>query len=208
MEDQWTWSKISRRKMLSLIAGSTYYAVQVRVPLAATPSCASHLHGQVKVATAPKTSSPMFFNQHQLDTIAALAEIIIPADEHSPGAKAAGVDQFIAEIVAVSEEATQKLWTEGLVALDELSKLASGKEFLRCSAEQQRDRVIKISQREDHPETLEERFFVAMKQSTIDGYYLSEVGIHQDLEYQGNIAVAEFPGCTHEEHASGRKEEK
>ena len=83
-----------------------------------------------------------------------------------------------------------------------MAKRASGKEFLLCNAEQQLDVLTKISQREEHPETLEERFFVALKQSTIDGYYLSEVGIHQDLEYQGNVALAEFPGCTHERHTS------
>jgi hypothetical protein len=53
--------------------------------------------------------------------------------------------------------------------------------------------------------TLEERFFVAVKQSTVDGYYLSDVGIHQELQYQGNAVLAEFPGCTHEEHKTDRK---
>jgi len=208
VQDYWTRNKISRRRMLSLIAGSTYYAAQGHVPLAATPSCAAHLHGQVKAATVLKTPTPTFFNKHQLDTIAALAEMIIPADQHSPGAKAAGVDQFINEIVAVSEESIQKLWTEGLTALDQAAKLASGKEFLQCSAEQQLSVLTQISQREEHPETLEERFFVAIKQSTIDGYYLSEVGIHQDLEYQGNIALPEFPGCPHEMHRGGDKENR
>ena len=200
MQDHRKGNKISRRSMLSFIAGSTYYAMQGRDLLAATSACASHLHSPAKVAAVLKTPSATIFNKHQLDTIAALAEIIIPRDQHSPGAKAAGVEQFIDEIVAVSEKVTQKLWTDGLAALDELAKRASGKEFLECSAEQQLDVLTKISQREEHPETLEERFFVALKQSTIDGYYLSEVGIHQDLEYQGNVALAEFPGCTHERH--------
>jgi hypothetical protein len=31
---------------------------------------------------------------------------------------------------------------------------------------------------------------------TVNGYYSSEIGIHQDLEYQGNTYVAEFPECT------------
>ena len=193
-------NKISRRRMLSFIAGSTCYAMQNRALPAATSACTSHLHSAAKAAAILKTPSATIFNQHQLDTIAALAEIIIPRDQHSPGAKAAGVDQFIDEIVAVSEKATQKLWIDGLAALDELAKRASGKEFLQCAAPQQLEVVTKISQREEHPETLEDQFFVAMKQATIDGYYLSEVGIHQDLEYQGNVALAEFPGCTHEGH--------
>ncbi len=35
---------------------------------------------------------------------------------------------------------------------------------------------------------------------TVDGYYTSKIGIHQDLEYKGNTAISEFPGCTHAEH--------
>lgn len=50
---------------------------------------------------------------------------------------------------------------------------------------------------EAQPQTGLERFFLTLKQMTVDGYYSSEVGIHQDLEYQGNTYVAEFPGRTH-----------
>jgi hypothetical protein len=58
----------------------------------------------------------------------------------------------------------------------------------------------KISRNEDQPVTLEEKFFVALKAATIDGYYTSKIGIHQDLGYQGNTVVIDFPGCTHGEH--------
>ena len=51
-----------------------------------------------------------------------------------------------------------------------------------------------------NPATLEERFFAALKRMTIEGYYTSAVGIHQDLNYQGNTAMADFPGCSHSEH--------
>jgi hypothetical protein len=36
-----------------------------------------------------------------------------------------------------------------------------------------------------------------LKQMTLAGYYSSEVGIHQDLEYQGNTYVYDFPECSH-----------
>ena len=49
--------------------------------------------------------------------------------------------------------------------------------------------------REKHPSTELEQFFVTLKQMTINGYYTSEIGIHQDLEYEGNTYVAVFPGC-------------
>jgi hypothetical protein len=80
-----------------------------------------------------------------------------------------------------------------------------GKSFVDCEAAQQIKLLTRISQREDKPVTLEEQFFVVLKQSTVDGYYLSDVGIHQELKYQGNAVLAEFPGCTHEEHKAERK---
>ncbi len=35
---------------------------------------------------------------------------------------------------------------------------------------------------------------------TINGYYSSAIGIHNDLQYQGNTYVQKFEGCTHPEH--------
>ena len=46
---------------------------------------------------------------------------------------------------------------------------------------------------------MQERFFHALKRATIDGYYTSRIGIHQDLQYQGNEAMRDFPGCQHTE---------
>jgi len=36
---------------------------------------------------------------------------------------------------------------------------------------------------------------MAVKRATIEGYYTSAIGIHQGLQYQGNTALSEFPGC-------------
>ena len=40
-----------------------------------------------------------------------------------------------------------------------------------------------------------EAFFVTAKQATIHGYYTSEIGIHQELQYKGNKMLPEFVGC-------------
>ena len=54
-----------------------------------------------------------------------------------------------------------------------------------------------MARNEGDPTTELERFFAVLKRSTLDGYYTSKVGIHEDLNYQGNSALADFPGCTH-----------
>ena len=196
-------NKISRRRMLSVIAGSACYAARTGTTQAATPVNLGHLH---KAATAGlKVTTTGIFNKHEMEAIAALSEIIIPADSHSAGARAAGVDQYINETVAASEEPSKRLWIDGLAAIDGLAKIECGKTFADCSADQQADLITRISQNEDNPVTLEEQFFLAVKQSTVEGYYSSDIGIHQDLQYQGNAVLVEFPGCNHEEHKAGRK---
>jgi len=35
---------------------------------------------------------------------------------------------------------------------------------------------------------------------TVEGFYTSEVGLIDVLEFQGNTYLSEFPGCTHPEH--------
>ncbi len=92
------------------------------------------------------------------------------------------------------------LWTQGLAFLNGVAQQEHGKNFEDCTADQQVALVERMSRNEDAPTRPEERFFVTAKRATIDGYYTSAIGIHQDLQYQGNTALAEFPGCTHPEH--------
>jgi len=205
MPSERTNRKIPRRRMLSIMVGSTCYAVQASTLKAASPT-AVHLHQAVKAAArANEPVHSAVFNNHQLKTIAALSENIIPTDSHSPGAKAARVDQFVNETVSASREATQKLWIDGLAAVDKMAERDFGRNFADSESDQQIKLLARISQNEDKPTTLEERFFAALKQSTVDGYYLSDVGIHQELKYQGNAVLADFPGCTHDEHKTERK---
>jgi hypothetical protein len=144
-----------------------------------------------------------YFDTQQTRTLEALSEVIIPADDHSAGAAAAKVYEYIDEIVFSSPDHVKEEWTGGLAAMDRMAMGQYGQEFAKCSKPQQAALMESISRNEDQPATPEEKFFVLLKTTTIDGYYTSTVGIHQDLEYQGNTMVLEFPGCTHAEHRNG-----
>lgn len=191
---------ISRRTMLSLIAGSACPAVNISAVSAGVLRCSMGPGQSGRTPTELKERPTKVFSEHQLETIGALSETIIPADGHSPGAKAARVEEYIDEIIAVSNESTKKFWAEGLAVIDRMAQVDYLKDFVNCSSDQQTTLLRKVSKNEEHPRTLEERFFVAVKRATVDGYYNSEIGIHKDLEYQGNTPLAEFPGCTHKEH--------
>ncbi len=105
-------------------------------------------------------------------------------------------------MVSESPEETKTLWRDGLAAMDKMSQAKFSKAFNRATPKQQIALLTDISQNENKPQTIEERFFKAIKNLTIDGYYTSKIGIHQELGYQGNTYVKEFKGCTHPEHQS------
>ena len=138
----------------------------------------------------------VFFQPHQMETLEALTETIIPADAHSPGAKAARVSEYIDSIVADASPSTQAQWNEGLAGIDKFSMTRFARTFGKCTAQQQIEILGHTARNEDHPKTADERFFVGLKRATIDGYYTSRIGIHQDLQYQGNAALVNFPTCT------------
>lgn len=160
-------------------------------------------HGGATQAAAPKAGPPKFFNAHQMALITSISETIIPTDDHSPGAIAAEVPSFADLMVSESPAETKKLWTDGLAAVDSLSRSKFQVSFDKASAQQQVALLTDISKNEKSPQTIEERFFRAIKNMTIDGYYTSKVGIHQELQYKGNTYLKEFKGCTHPEHQNG-----
>ena len=189
-------SRLSRRELLSIVVGSAGAAGLPGPGLKTALACPA----------APRTTTvqtpyvPRFFSDLELRSLAALAETVIPADKHSPGAEAARVHEFIDDRVADSDPRTRQLWREGLRAVEKTSESEFGKRFEGLPADQRIAVLEKFARGETNPATLEDRFFVALKRMTIGGYYTSAVGIHQDLNYQGNTALVEFPGCKHEEH--------
>ena len=160
-----------------------------------------HQHGNHSAAAKPAaetgpSAKPKFFNTDQLALIATISELIIPTDDHSPGAIAADVPAFIDLMINESPAETKKLWTDGLDAMDKGSQAKNKVVFNQATKDQQLALLTEISKNEMKPSSLEEKFFRAIKGMTIDGYYTSKIGIHQELKYKGNTYLKEFKGCT------------
>jgi hypothetical protein len=192
-ENQVAEDQVSRRRVLKILIGTASTAASLPVigegeARLARPAC--HLASPPVELAAHQ---PKFFRPEETRTLEALSETIIPADDHSPGAKAARVWEYIDEIVADADEGTKDLWTQGLASLKGMAEREHGKSFEDCTVDQQVALVQKISANEENPARPEERFFAAAKRATIDGYYTSSIGIHQDLQYQGNTALGRIP---------------
>jgi len=188
---------ISRRTVLKILG--------VGVGVASAPSVFAqhpHPHTGVEMVDMDTRSQLRFFTAAEMTSIALMTDLIIPTDEQSPGAKDAGVPAFIDLMVSESSVETKNLWRNGLAAIDEFCKKEFGNTFATLTSEQQVAVLRLISRNEYQPRRIEERLFIAIKGLTVDGYYTSELGIHEELRYKGNAYLKDFSGCTHPEHTS------
>ena len=72
---------------------------------------------------AAEPGAPLFFTRDEFELLDKLTELIIPTDDHSPGAHAAGVAAYIDRTVAeayVPDEKTS--WRRGLAEVHKLLK--------------------------------------------------------------------------------------
>jgi len=140
--------------------------------------------GQPDLAWATGDYRLQFFSEEENRFLDQLMEMIIPADEHSPGATVARVSLFADRMVSASDADEKRKWRAGLKLMRD-----------EAAASSTVDTLAKAAAGESDPHTELERFFVTLKRMTVDGYYTSEVGIRQDLNYHGNAYLGRFPGC-------------
>jgi len=149
----------------------------------------------VRGTAAAAPPSAAFFSPEEFSLVEELTELIIPTDEHSPGARAAYAAAFIDKQLheTVADEVKSQ-WRDGLQRIDAQSRQMHGADFLKVSPEQRVAVLTRIAQNEENPLSPEERFFVELKSRTAFAYYTSTIGIHTEMEYKGNVYQEEFAG--------------
>lgn len=131
----------------------------------------------------------VFFTPSEQALLESLMELIIPADDHSPGAKAARVPAFADLMISNGTDRARTAWKSGLSA------------FATAATNQPLEGVLaKAAAEEANPQSDLGRFFIDLKRMTIDGYYTSNLGILRELGYIGNQHLKSAPGCDHPEH--------
>ena len=184
-DDDW----ISRRDALKVAAGVAVLPSLLRAGASAEAALAQ---------AAAASFAPRFFTADELAMVDELAELIIPADDHSPGARAAKVAGYIdgrlANAFLPTEADVQQRWRTGLARVDELSREMNGTAFMASTPDQRAAVLTRMAGNEASPTAPEELFFRDLKGETVRGYYTSKVGIHDEMEYKGNTMLAEFAG--------------
>jgi hypothetical protein len=176
-----TSANVSRREMVKLTATALV------VPALS--------QAKQRPAAEPQAASPRFFIAEELAMVDELGELIIPTDEHSPGARAAKAAEYIDQELAESwEEKPKQEWRAGLKLVDQLATEMHGQPFMKSSHDQRVALLARIAAAENSPQKPEEKFFVELKSRVAHAYYTSKIGIHQELEYKGNTYLREFAG--------------
>lgn len=118
-----------------------------------------------------------------------LTERIIPATD-TPGAKAANVNQFIDHMLTNwNTEEEKDHFLEGLDNVDELSNDRHDEDFVNIGTDNQIDVMKELEQEAlENPEPVPDSdlkpFFSMLKELTVVGYYTSEIGATQELNYE------------------------
>jgi hypothetical protein len=141
---------------------------------------------------------PLTLTAPQRQLAGVLADIIIPADEHSPSATAVGVVEFIDEWVSAPYSKHQRdrtLVLDGFAWLDAEAARRSGKEFVELTAPEQRGICDDIcdAARARPARGDAARFFAFYRDLTSGAFYSTPAG-RKDLQFIGNVRLARFDG--------------
>lgn len=141
---------------------------------------------------------PLTFSQAQQRTAAALSDLIIPADAHSPSASAVGVVDFLDEWVSApypQQQEDRKIVFDGFTWLDGESRKRFKKVFAALEVTQQRAICDDIClEAKAKPRFVEAaKFFARYRDLTAGGFYTTPQGM-KDLQYMDNIPMARYDG--------------
>ncbi len=161
--------------------------------------------GTVLAARVAVAQEHKFFTADEFTMVDEISEIIIPTDAKSPGAKAAKVAAYLdGRLAEAFEDEERQKWRNGLAAVNKLSKKLNNVTFVEATPKQREAVVLQMAQNENKPKAPEEIFFGEIKGATIQAYYTSSIGIHNDMDYKGNVLqTREYAGKLPEGPALG-----
>ena len=179
-------SELSRRDLLQSIALSVTLG-------GLSPAAAQHVHS---LAADEKASTGVYkakaLNPHEYQTLEKLADLIIPADDKSPGAVASGACEFI-DLLASQNPRLLEIYTGSIAWLDQTMRRRYSTDFVSAKPSQQTTLLDLIAYRKNESSELGPGilFFDWARRMVVDAYYTSPGGI-KAIGYLGNTSVSKF----------------
>jgi gluconate 2-dehydrogenase subunit 3-like protein len=208
---------LARRELLKRLAGGTgaglvFPAIASSHPIHKRLSEPAALEAAAAKAADPEWK-PEFLDDHQNETLIALAERIVP------GSSKAESNRFMDLLLTVSTQDEQRKFLVALGAFDSLAVTRFGHPFKELTESQQNDLLTEASTaKSGHVQGQEDfawfaipagaehqaatdsirDYFDNLKGWITGAYYSSEVGM-RELGWTGNVMFESFPGCEHPE---------
>jgi gluconate 2-dehydrogenase gamma chain len=159
--------------------------------------------GNAALQIKPAMYRPQFFTSSEYAMVERLTDIIIPNDG-TPGAKEAGVAEFIDFMVANDPE-VQYSFRTGLSWLNAHAEQTDGKRFVELTPEQQTSLLepLGFKDKARSADNTGRHFFRIVREYTVTGFYTSQIG-YKELDNPALRFYAESPECPHHddpEHA-------
>ena len=185
---------ISRRDAVQLLAALPFAAI-MNWPTAEQERVRNFVDAALKSTAEGTAYAPKFFTPAEFRTARILADMIIPRDDRSGSASDAGVPEFM-DFTMNDRPNSQKWMRDGLAWLNAQSNTRFGKQFADAT-ETQREAILNdIAWPARAPATMADGvgFFNRFRDLTSSGFWSSQIGV-KDLQYKGNVFVAEWNGC-------------
>ena len=184
---------VQRREVLRILGTA---AVAAQFPGFSKWAFACGHIGNARLQIKPAIYHPQFFTAWEYAMVERMADIIIPSDG-TPGAKEAGVAEFIDFMVA-SDPEVQYGFRTGLTWLNVRSEEGAGKRFVELTPEQQTSLLepLGFKDKARPGDETGRRFFRMMREYTLTGFYTSEIGF-KALDNPALRFYSESPECPH-----------
>jgi hypothetical protein len=191
---------LSRRAALEILGAAPVAAAMAWTPVEAEQATTRASDARAQAATTAARFKPKFFTPHEYATVRVLVDLIIPRDERSGSATDAGVPEFM-DFMMIDQPRRQVAMRGGLALVDRLSVGRYGKSIVSATDAERRqllDDIAFVPAERDASKTRgltsAVAFFNSFRDLTATGFFTSKMGI-ADLQYQGNVFVAEWSGC-------------
>jgi len=192
--------RMSRREAIKWVAAATASMSLLRGKGFAAAPAASGYGTDPKLMEVYKPGDlwPLTLTPQQHRTVAALCDVILPADDKSPSASQLNVPDFIDEWISAPYPPQREDKKQVLEGIEWLEK-ESGKRFKRGFVdlnEDQKQRICDDICFETKAKTGFKRaakFFNKFRGLTMGAFYTTQEGM-KDIQYVGNVPLTKFEG--------------
>ncbi len=177
----------SRRDLFKILGSSLVLTAAGSGVL--SPAMAQHVHAEVaavKSLSGGPSYVPKQFTKHNLETLRALGDLIVP------GATEAGAAEYI-DFLSSHNGDLAAIFDGGLAWVDRYMQKTHGADFLNASAAQRTELLDKLAYSKNvTPATAPGvHFWTWARNMVVDAYYTSPAGV-KDVGYMGNQVLGSF----------------